>query len=572
MYASYRKTEDYPKRSSQRSRGGVSDIIQENVPYNFTNRASHPDWKTFQLKKRNYTVGNMEAKWISLGDMDDSAWSLKSKDVIPTDYVLSKKKPGGFTRSSFASIESFLPVSTLGNTKSDIIALNNMLPVTNFLGVVRDLELSGMWDMISTALVELDQNLALVFKVSKELHINDLKLLTSWAQTRLGNPELSAAFATKQQIREWNAVKRESQKMGSPEEFNYLSFVTARSLKLWSDVDFEMEKKGPSKSCTPELATPIASRGSTSSYSHSSNPRTSNNVVNQKPAACETSEVLPSSSKRIKLQIDPVREYPSKLKENIWRKLSPVSSFAAMVNDNLSGERMSFPNSSYHNQDLFPFPNTKEKEKEYQHIRKSPAARKQIHSYSPKALYSPRSEISDAGRTSYARMKKRSIKCLFIEIRGVLVTTRENYRLPKRLEEITPKLAKRLLLLKNIIFLSRCKLILIGTARGKPALVELVNRFLKAWEISPFYSVTASLHKEKLSLEKQRVKEVQNWLDSRDVSQCIKSWCVVDVINLRTMNKNGQRRLVRVNPQVGLTRTNVASILEILKVELELYK
>lgn len=570
MYASYRKTEDFPKRSSQRSRGGVSDIIQENAPYSFSNRGSHRDWKTFQ-NKNDISVSNMEAKWISLGDMDNSAWSLKSKDVMATDYVLSKKKPGAFPRSSFASIESFLPVSTVGNTKSDIIALNNMLPVTNFLGVVRDLELSGMWDMISTALVELDQNLALVFKVSKELHINDLKLLTSWAQTRLGNPDLSAAFATKQQIREWNAVKRESQKFGTPEEFNYLSFVTARSLKLWTDVDFEMEKKGPSKSCTPELVTPVASHGSTSSYSHSSNPRSSNNV-NQKPVAWETSEVLPSASKRIKLQIDPVREYPSKLTENIWRQLSPVSSFAKMVNDNLSEKRMSFPNSSYHNQDLYAFPNTNEKKKEYQHIRKSPKARKQIHSYSPKARFSARSEISDAGRTSFARMKKRSIKCLFIEIRGVLVTTRENYRLPKRLEDITPKLAKRLLLLKNIIFLSRCKLILIGTARGKPALVELVNRFLKAWEICPFYSVTASLHKEKLSLEKQRVKEVQSWLDSRDVSQCIKSWCVVDVINLRTMNKNGQRRVVRVNPQIGLTRTNVASILEILNVELELYK
>merc|ERR1719233_905312 len=136
---------------------------------------------------------------------------------------------------------------------------------------------------------------------------------------------------------------------------------------------------------------------------------------------------------------------------------------------------------------------------------------------------------------------KRSIKCLFIEIRGVLVTTRENYRLPKRLEDITPKLAKRLLLLKNIIFLSRCKLILIGTARGKPALVEVINMFFKAWDINPFYSVTATLFKEKLSLEKQRAKEVEDWLDSRYASQGIKSWCVVDVINLKAMNTNGKR-------------------------------
>jgi len=163
------------------------------------------------------------------------------------------------------------------------------------------------------------------------------------------------------------------------------------------------------------------------------------------------------------------------------------------------------------------------------------------------------------------------IKCLFIDIEGV-ITPLEGPRLPRHYRETTRSIAKKLLVLKLVVHLTRCKLVLTGAARSYPKFVIFVNSFFKSWGINPFYSATQSFHSEnhlvRLLPENKRAQEVEQWIASRNV----KSWCVVDTMDLSILEKDGIERTVMVNGKIGLTKENGEAILNILGVELDLYR
>jgi len=164
-------------------------------------------------------------------------------------------------------------------------------------------------------------------------------------------------------------------------------------------------------------------------------------------------------------------------------------------------------------------------------------------------------------------MSMKPIKCLFLDIKGTLTTTKGSCKLPRNLLDLRPSLAKKLLLLKLVIYLTRCKLILTGGAKRNPALVGFINRIFTKWGIEPFYAITGSFTQENASPSVQRMKEIRYWLDMNPVE----SWCVVDAFDLSGLNEGKRKRFVLVDPRVGLTRSNNKSILEILGVESDLY-
>jgi len=164
-------------------------------------------------------------------------------------------------------------------------------------------------------------------------------------------------------------------------------------------------------------------------------------------------------------------------------------------------------------------------------------------------------------------MSVKPIKCLFLDLKGTLTTTKGSCKLPRHLLDLRPNLAKKLLLLKLVVYLTRCKLILTGGTKRNPALVGFVNHIFKKWGIDPFYSVTASFTQENVSPDIQRMKEIRYWLDRNPVE----SWCAVDALDLSGLNEGKRKRFVLVDPRVGLTRSNNKSILEVLGVESDLY-
>jgi len=163
------------------------------------------------------------------------------------------------------------------------------------------------------------------------------------------------------------------------------------------------------------------------------------------------------------------------------------------------------------------------------------------------------------------------IKCLFIDIEGI-ITPLEGPRLPRHYREISRALAKKLLVLKLVVHLSRCKLILTSVSRFDARYVKFVNSFFKSWGINPFYSYTqpyqSDNHLVRLLPEKQRAQEVEQWIASRNV----KAWCAVDTMDLSILEKDETERTVMVNGNIGLTREDGQNILKILGVELELYR
>lgn len=163
------------------------------------------------------------------------------------------------------------------------------------------------------------------------------------------------------------------------------------------------------------------------------------------------------------------------------------------------------------------------------------------------------------------------IKCLFIDIEGV-ITTLGGPRLPRHYREITRSIAKKLLVLKLVVHLTRCKLVLTGAARSYPKFVIFVNTFFKSWGINPFYSATQPFQSEnhlvRLLPENKRAQEVEQWIALRNV----KSWCVVDTMDLSILEEDGIERTVMVNGKIGLTKEDGQAILNILGVELDLYR
>jgi len=164
-------------------------------------------------------------------------------------------------------------------------------------------------------------------------------------------------------------------------------------------------------------------------------------------------------------------------------------------------------------------------------------------------------------------MSMKPIKCLFLDVKGTLTTTKGSCKLPRSLLDLRPNLAKKLLLLKLVIYLTRCKLILTGGAKRNPALVGFINLIFTKWGIEPFYAITASFTQENASPNVHRMKEIRYWLDMNPVE----SWCVLDALDLSGLNEGKRKRFVLVDPRVGLTRSNNKSILEILGVESDLY-
>merc|ERR1719499_778369 len=163
------------------------------------------------------------------------------------------------------------------------------------------------------------------------------------------------------------------------------------------------------------------------------------------------------------------------------------------------------------------------------------------------------------------------IKCLFLDVEGVLTTQQDGpSQLPRSIKNITPKLAEKLLMLKLVVYLTRCKLICTSPIKRNPQLIGIVNRIFKAWGIMPFYSVTSSPEEEKGPLRllpsNRRAREVGSWLRSRNV----KTWCVVDTMDLSILDDECDRT-VMVDQTVGLSREDSKQILDILGVEPELY-
>jgi len=161
------------------------------------------------------------------------------------------------------------------------------------------------------------------------------------------------------------------------------------------------------------------------------------------------------------------------------------------------------------------------------------------------------------------------IKCLFINIEGVI--TPLNCPLPRCYWEMTRSLAKKLLILKLVAYVSRCKLVLTGITPSDRRLVSLFNSILNSWEINPVYSTTQPFHLEKCIVkmrpENRRAWEVEQWIACRNV----KSWCVVDMMNLSILEKDGIKKTVMVNGNIGLTMEDIQKMLDILGVELDLY-
>jgi len=180
--------------------------------------------------------------------------------------------------------------------------------------------------------------------------------------------------------------------------------------------------------------------------------------------------------------------------------------------------------------------------------------------------------LSESRKKSVSLTKKTiSIKCLFLDIEGV-ITPIDGPQLPRRHIELPKVLAEKLLVLKHITYVTGCKLVLTSVARKDRGFIDFVNRILKAWGINPLYSVTRPLPKEvglvRLLPENKRAREVEQWLFSRKV----KSWCVVDTMDLSVLEKDGVDRTVMVNGQIGLTPADGRLVVNILGDEPELYR
>jgi len=170
-------------------------------------------------------------------------------------------------------------------------------------------------------------------------------------------------------------------------------------------------------------------------------------------------------------------------------------------------------------------------------------------------------------RLQMKKTKGRAIKCMFIDINCALVTNKEEFRLPLNLEQMTPDIAVRILLLKNIILLTGCKLVLTGRLRGNPDFIGLVNYILNAYGMDSVFSSTHVLQKDRRGPEETRVREVIHWMDSRNVS----SWCIVDTLDLRMLDNGKSRKTIKVDCRFGLSAKDNRSILHILGVDLDYY-
>jgi len=164
------------------------------------------------------------------------------------------------------------------------------------------------------------------------------------------------------------------------------------------------------------------------------------------------------------------------------------------------------------------------------------------------------------------RSNRKPIICLFLPFQGVIMT--ENITLPTHCHDATPELAKKLVLLKHIIYLTRCQLVLTGIARHNPAFVQFVNQIFKAWGMAPFYSATVPIALGDISPEDQRAQEIMHWLESRWNT---KKWCVLDTMDL-TLSSGVMKEAIKVDDRIGLTLNNGRDILRVLGVELDLYK
>jgi len=160
------------------------------------------------------------------------------------------------------------------------------------------------------------------------------------------------------------------------------------------------------------------------------------------------------------------------------------------------------------------------------------------------------------------------IKCLFLDVEGTLTTTDSFDEIPRSCRDMTPKFAANLLILKHVVYLTRCKLIVTGAIRRDPQLVQDLNKIFKGWGIPPFYSITVPMSVGKILPEKRRAKEVLQWLKNRNV----KTWCVVDTLDLSALDDEKVERTVMVDGRIGLSRADHKSILDILKVEPDLYR
>jgi len=191
-------------------------------------------------------------------------------------------------------------------------------------------------------------------------------------------------------------------------------------------------------------------------------------------------------------------------------------------------------------------------------------------SHSSHRLRNP--SLTESRKKSVSLTKKTiSIKCLFLDIEGV-ITPIDGPQLPRRHIELPKVLAEKLLVLKHITYVTGCKLVLTSVARKDRGFIDFVNRILKAWGINPLYSVTRPLPKEvglvRLLPENKRAREVEQWLFSRKV----KSWCVVDTMDLSVLERDGVDRTVMVNGQIGLTPADGRLVVNILGDEPELYR
>lgn len=593
---------------------------------------------------------------------------------------------------------------------SDILALNNipsMKPVKDGIAKIsKELELVERWDMVRIIYVKHNRVRSLVFKVSKPKLQKDLDLLTLWAQSRMKNTKIKVEFATKEQILEFNVVKKRSRRRDKKKSrrkhrkgSRSLSSMSAKSLSSLKDSVLQSPEK-KSENTTPD--TEFESRGSNSSvYSHHSTSPSPHRRNRSKPE-----ESGRRKQRSFSLQTKSVQSIsPFDVKHERKRSTSVQSQSVPSVNatsmHSQSVQSMSpfdshhdynfFPNSrsprsrqgygsSYHFYDSYGVgrspsgnkgccncgnsPKLPGKEHMFLHCSANTSPKYLIqqgntgHPQSPRldlrgmnsmssrsssmspcspvmhfhqhrqvrspsernsmphigwhtnwhTQFSPNRGALEGGHHSLTRspqhhrkgsgngrmiripnMSVKPIKILFLDLKGTLTTSKGSCKLPRNLVDLRPNLAKKLLLLKLVVYLTRCKLVLTGGSKRKPVIVGFINHILNKWGIEPFYSATASFNQapagplrsnhrtgsraqraaqqDKGSPDNQRMKEIRYWLDMNPVD----SWCVVDALDLSALNEGKRKRFVLVDPRVGLTRTNNKSILEILGVESDLY-
>jgi len=162
--------------------------------------------------------------------------------------------------------------------------------------------------------------------------------------------------------------------------------------------------------------------------------------------------------------------------------------------------------------------------------------------------------------------RRKPTKCLFLHLQGVINT--EDVHLSYDCRDTSENMAKRIILLKHLVYLTGCKLVLTGNARWNAGFVKFVNDSLRIWGVEPISSATRALPLGDVSPEAQRASEVFHWLKTRNV----KNWCIVDTMNLSVLGNMIDNRAILVDDRQGLTWENARAILQVLGVELDLYR